>query len=320
MVDSLAKIGKPTKDEEEQAINLQHVPYVPPHTPVQFSDNFEACEKVDAVHKNQQKRPEVDKPLPIDEKEYKKTLDELHKLTDNLEADEMLHELVLKVAADTTTYLRVQQERLHLERGWQKSVQDERFKAFDAHFAKMQTAMSWNKVSQSLTSFGLLASGIASLALGVSTLGVGAAVIGGLLVIDQLLDNVMKTTVASWLARKDTEKQEVWLNRIQIFCALVSTALSFGLNASQAVQIAMKVASTAVTATKGIVDWRVNTHRALIIELDAACRDSEKDIDERIRFMQYVIDAIHQSYDNVHHIDLAKSRVVRELLRPVEAY
>ena len=322
MLENLRKIGKPTKDEEEQMLNVHAIAATQPFVPVRFSDNFEACKfeackQVGSIE-NAQTQPKIDRPRPLDENTQKQGIRDLKNFCEHLEPDDLLHKLILQLAADTTVHLQVNKERLHLERDWQKNEEGERMKAHDAHFAKMQTSMSWNKVSQSLTSFGLVASGIASLAIGATSLGVGAIVVGGLLVADQLLDNVAKTTVATWLARKDDEQKEVWLNRIHLFCALTLTALSFGLKATKAVEIAMKVASTAVTATKGIVDWRVNTHKALVIELDAACRMSQKDIEAQIRSMQQIIDAIHQYHENLHHIDSSRARLISTVLRPIE--
>ena len=219
------------------------------------------------------------------------------------------------LATLNTQSLAVKKESIEKQQGWMFEQERRRENAYDKHFASVGTANSWGRVARSLTSFGLIASGVAGLAAGFGALAVSSVVVGTCFVIDQLLDDKVKKLVASWMARGENERQEVWLDRIHLFCAVTSFALSMGINASQAVQIAMGLSKSLVTGAKGVVDWRVSSHKALIVELDDACRTAQKSLEAMLNELQDISSSIYQFYDNIHHIEEMRKKLQSLMLQ-----
>lgn len=272
-------------------------------------------------------RPQLDQPSRIDLQKLEEGTKELKSIFaddegNTIDVEDLLHKILLEYTAESTERLSTQKQWLELERKWMDNDEKTRSVVLDKHIEGLQSAASWGTVAKSLASFGLIASGMAGLAAttvaGAAVvapgLAIGSIVAGTCLALDQLLDDKAKKLVASWMARGNQERQEIWLDRIHFFCAAVSCALSFGLKADVAVQIALNVSKTAVTATQTIVEYRTSRNKALLIELDAACRIAQKNVENTMNSLQDTCSTIYQYYENIHHIEDNRTKLARLML------
>lgn len=223
--------------------------------------------------------------------------------------EDLIFAALKALATLNTQSLAIKKEAIEKQESWMQREEKRRENAYDKHFASVSSANSWGRVARSMTSFGLIASGVAGLAAGAGAIAVSSVVVGTCFVIDQLLDDKVKKLVASWMARGEKESQEVWLNRIHLFCAVTSFAMSMGIGAGHAAQIAMNLPKSIVTSVKGVVDWRVGSHKALLVELDDACRTAQKSLEAMLNELQDISSSVYQFYDNIHHIEEMRKKL-----------
>lgn len=170
-----------------------------------------------------------------------------------------------------------------------------------------------NKVSRSLASFGLLGSGVAAVAAGQSG-GIPTIVAGILLSIDTLCDDPIKKQIASWLQTANGEDRQTWESRIALFFTITPYVLSFGLQQIQAVQIAIKVTDAAVGALEGGLAYKQDLNHALLIELDAECKESAKHIEQLIHEMHRLIETITHFYESFSQIEKNRKETISFIL------
>lgn len=270
--------------------------------------NATATSESSSISKVGARIPQLDEPGKLSPQDTQKAMNELVDMfTDDegniLDPENLLIIAIQQITSLTTSHLQLKQNIVTNERNFLMAEEARRTSANEAYYASINNSSSVNKVTKALTSFGLMASGVASLAAGFSAVSFGAIVVGGCLLLDQILDDKAKTLVASWIARGDHEIEQKWVERIHIAFAVTSAALSFGLSKDKAIEIGKGIATAAVTGTKGIVDYKLGNHKALMTELEEACRDNQKSFDGLLTELQDLCDAIHQYYDDLHHIE-----------------
>ncbi len=301
-----------------QAVAASGMPTPPPPA----VDSVFSGRKVSSIPSN---HPKLDLPRQLSNQEIQSAASDLESFFkdengNSIDIGDLLHKILLIFTEETTDRLVTQRQWLNLERQWMQDLEEKRTHVFDKHIAGQHTAHSWSTVAKALSSFGLLATGVAGLAAGTATviasgIAIASVVTGACLVLDQLLDDKAKKLVASWIARGDKERQEVWVDRIHFFCGAACCALSLGLNPKTAIEIAMNVSRTALTAGQTITEFRTSRHRALIIELDAACRIQQRELQNKVSELQETCNSIYQYYENIHHIEDMQSRLSRQMLQ-----
>jgi len=274
-------------------------------------------------------KPQLDVPLPMDEKTFELGKAGLTKFVEPLQIeddssttdiDELVHDLLLTLARDSSIYLQAKRDYFNLERKWGESKEIERTAELQNQVDATKTVNTWGKVEQSVASAGLIISGALAVASGGAVgLGIGAIALGAVLLIDQLLDDAVKKTVAKWIARGDREEETAWVNRIQMFAGLSSFALSFGTSPSAAVQVAMDVSKGAVGSIKDVFQWRLAVQKSTVMQLDADTKISQKMVDTLFTEIQEICNEINQFHENLHHIEEKKQKVAHSMLKFADA-
>jgi hypothetical protein len=250
-----------------------------------------------------------------------------HMEVDFGDLDNLLYALFLMTQETSTQYLAAKRSFFDSERTFSDAKEKERANEMQKQLDLSKKVGTWDTVEKSLVSFGLIAAGIAGIAMGAIPLGVAAITVGTLMVVDQLLDDVAKKAVASWLAKGNTEDQQVWVDRIHLFCAATSIALSLGLAAPVAAQYGMTVTAkyaaqfllagsrACATGVKGVYEWLHSNQKALMMELDATCTLAQKSVNRLIFEIQQICNTLYQLYENMHQIESNRDKLSRQMLR-----
>lgn len=269
--------------------------------------------------------PPLDPPKPIDMDTFDKGKKELSQLLSKdlnhefADVDDLVHFMILQVIQGNNSYLAAKRTFFDSERNFSNAKEEERTEAIKKETEAYHTANTWGKVERSLSSVGLVATGIAGIAAGFVTMGASAVAVGSLFAVDQLLDDKLKRVVASWIARDDGESEKNWVQRIDHFCGLVSLGMSlFTASPDAIVQAAMAVTGAVAKTTKGVLDWRLEGQKALVMELDLVCKLSQKSVDTLVMEIQEICTDLYQLHDNIHHIEEQKRKVIHSLLQFAE--
>lgn len=243
------------------------------------------------------------------------------------ELDDLVHGTFLNVQQTTSEYLVAKRSYYTAERSFSEAKDKERTEEFQKQVALSKKVGTWDSVEKSLVSLGLVAAGVAGISMGAVALGITAVAIGTLMIVDQLLDETVKKTVASWMARASNEEQEAWLDRINLATAATSMALSLGLAAPVAMhfgmtvaakyagQLALTTARASASGVKTVYEWMHNNQKALMIELDAVCTLSQKSVSRLIFELQETCRTIMELYENMHRIEQNKDKLWRQMMR-----
>jgi hypothetical protein len=237
--------------------------------------------------------------------------------------DDLVHDLLITLARDSTNYVQAKRQFFDLERKWSDQKEAEKTAELQSQVDSAKTVNTWGRVEQSLASVGLIASGIIGLVAAPTgigaVLGASAIVVGGVLLVEQLLDDAAKKMVASWIAPGNQEEQAVWVNRMQLFCGLGSFALSLGASPSSALQVALNVSKGVVNTTKDVFEYRLSVQRSVVMELDAESRLAQKSVDTLFSEIQEICNTIYQFHENLHHIEEKRQQVAHSMLRFADA-
>lgn len=246
---------------------------------------------------------------------------------DESEIDNLVQALFVITQQTSTEYLAVKREYFTTERLFSDTKEKERTQEIQKQIAISKKVGTWENIEKSLVSFGLIAAGIAGISMGAVPLGIAAVAVGSLMVLDQLLDDVTKKTVAGWMVKGDKETHELWVDRINLFCAATTMALSLGLAAPVAAQyglnvavkygaqLGLTVAKAGAGTTKSVYEWMNNNQKALMIELDAVCTYAQKSVNRLLIEIQEICNTMYQLYENMHRIESNRDKLSRQMLR-----
>ncbi len=246
---------------------------------------------------------------------------------DDSAIDDLVHSLFLITQETSTEYLVAKREFFNAERAFSDTKEKERMEEIQKQIVLSKKVGTWESVEKSLVSFGLIAAGIAGIAMGAVPMGIAAVSVGTLMVVDQLLDDKAKRVVAGWMAKGNKEDEQLWVDRIHLFCAATSMALSLGLAAPVAAQYGMSIATkyaTQLTLTvarasaggvKSVYEWMNSNQKALMIELDAVCTLAQKSVNRLVFEIQESCNTLYQLYENMHRIESNRDKLSRQMLR-----
>ena len=224
------------------------------------------------------------------------------RIDDSTNVDDILHAILLGTQEVFTENLANTRAYFELERKFSEAVDKQRLDVMKDAIAASNKVSTWKTVENSLFAFGLIAAGIAGISMGMAPLGAAAIAFGVLNIVDRLLDNAAKEAVASWIARGDTESEKLWVERINLFCAATAIALSLGISAPAAPTYGLSLAKSAVGGIRTVFEWRQNSHKAFLVEMEAMCAIANKNVDAVITRLQNRTTDIEQLNENIHHI------------------
>ncbi len=273
--------------------------------------------------------PELDMPDDADADDVQVGLKGLGALVkpDESQIDDLVHALFLITQDTSTQYLSAKRDFFTAERAYSDSKEKERSDEMQKQIATSQKVSTWDTVEKSLSSFGLIAGGAVAISMGFVPVGIAAVTVGTLMVVDTLLDDKAKKVVATWMSRGSIEDQQMWVERIQLFCAASSMALSLGLAAPVAAkygmtiatkygaQLALTVGRATAGGVKGVYEWINSNQKALMMELDAICALSQKSINRLMFEIQESCNTLYQLYENMHRIESNRDKLSRLMIK-----
>ena len=333
MVDSIDKETERRNAEIVGAFSMPAASYFSPTAPIiqGKSDTISKASStsISTTHGRARSIPVLDMPKDAGSEVVIEGLKGMEQLLpfDHGAIDDSIHELFLSSQETFSKTLVATRDYFKAVRFESEAVDKERIDEMQKQIAMSKKVGTWDSVEKALVSFGLIAAGIAGITMGIPLLGIAAAAVGTLMVVDQLLDDKAKKAVAGWLAKGDTEAQEMWVNRIHFFCAATSMALSFGLAAPVAVQygmhvttkfgakLALSVAQGAASGVKSVYEWMNSNQKALLMELDVVCTLAQKNLNRLITGIQQMVDTISKLYENMHRIEDNRDKLSRQMLR-----
>lgn len=325
------KITERRQAELLAAIGQPASVYFAPQVSAPIHDTMSKAGAVGSVS-SRTSRPVLDTPKPLELDTFVKGREGMKSLLrpsedmPEMDVDDMLHEMLLSIIQQSSSYLQVKKNFFDTERSFSDTKEKERTDHIKSQVETGKSIGRWDNVEKSLVSFGLIAAGIAGIATGNVPLGVTAIVVGTLLAVDQLMEDRAKIQVASWIARGDQEQERVWLDRIQMFCAATSLGLSLGLGGYGAVklgmgaaqgfiQLGMATAKGITTGVKSVNEWRFNVQRSVSTELDLACTVAQKSVNRVVFDIQEICNTLYQLYENMHQVEEKREQIARLMLR-----
>ena len=316
MIDPIKK----TSESEKLALELLAQANIPlsllPTAQKLFPDSG-SVHKVNPSEKSSS-HPRIEKPEAIDPQSHTKGMGDLRNFLDNTRSiEELLNEVLFHHLAEAPeNYAQVQFTLLKKDREYARKQQEELQNASKSFQENSMKAESWGSATKAISSISLVLTGGITLATAASPVGLGALIVGIALLADQLVDNTVKKNVASWIARGQKESEQAWLYRMEFFCTIASTLLSYGLVQTAAFQIALNVSTTAFNATKSVAERRAMTSRALREELSATSRFAQKNIDKAMDALNDAYELTRHLQQMNHQIDEGRMRLAHTLLRP----
>jgi preprotein translocase subunit SecG len=107
-----------------------------------------------------------------------------------------------------------------------------------------------------------------------------AVIIGGILLLDEILDDAGKKAVASLLTKTNSEDAETWFKRVCIVTSILSCVTSLALGAYTNTPQALKIASTAtgvtLTCAQAGTEWGLNSKKADLTRIDFSWEESTR--------------------------------------------
>ena len=266
--------------------------------------------------------PRLTRPEPLDQETYVQGKEDLKQLLPTNDqnqvvgdVDDLFHQLLLNVINSASGYLQAKRNYFEAERLWNDKMEQKRIEEVDNELAKSKEVSLWEKVEKSLLSFGLIAGGIGGICSGLFALGIPAVALGTLMLIDQILDDKIKKTVASWMARGDAEGKQQWLNRIGLFLTFTSFGLSCGLAGIQALDFAKTFASALASGTKEVLNYQLNLRKAVVVGLDAACRSGQTTVDRLIQQIHEACNTLYQFHENISHVSEQRRKLINSFMQ-----
>ncbi len=253
-------------------------------------------------------RPELDKPRHIDSEGVKNGMEYLEAfMSDDSDAEiDLLTNAIFLIAQDSSKdALDAQRQLLAAVHTYSEAKNRTRLDEMQKQSDLTKKVGFMDTIQKGFSSFGLIGTGLLT-ALAGSTIPGAALVIGGtLFLVDQLLDDKAKKTVATWVARGNKESEEMWVERIHLFCSVTSAGLSLGFapqiaaglgknTASAVANVALGVAQGGAKTIKSSYDSRLKLQRGFMVELDAACNFAQKDFNRVTSSMQLSINTVRE--------------------------
>ncbi len=211
--------------------------------------------------------------------------------------------LLIKEEEKATLILR---DAIFAEKQWQKSLTDLLEKEHVVCHSYEQRNETMHKVSDIVLPLSLFAEGVAAICIsGVGMLPLGAAALGAFLFLDTILDNKVKESVASVLARGDGEETKTWFQRICITTTLTIYGLSFFTPGTQPIQLVINASKVALTCTGACTEKQLNDQKARLLE-------SEKQYENSGRYLKEILGDVDRQVKSVNSLftllsDLQKS-------------
>ncbi len=274
--------------------------------------------------------PELDDPEDADPEEVNVGVNSLRELVERDTTDlvdDQVHALFLLIQDAFTERLAITRDLLVQERTYSDSIEKKRSDEVEKQLTLTKNVSTWTTVEKSLSTIGLIAAGVAGIAAGAVPLGAFAVTLGVLELLDQVMEEKAKKTIALWMAQGNKESQAEWLDRIHLFTAATSMAISFGIAAPIAAQygvavatkygaqLALQVAKTGAGGVKSVYEWMLTNQKALMIELDAFCTLSQKNVNKLFFDLQERSNVIYELYKNMHDIESKRDSLSRQMLR-----
>jgi len=300
--------------EKDLATNNDHVEKLDvqtnAHIAQENSDDFiEPCEqKMVAL-----KAPTIDSPEDVYIDQYDLLSKEERKTIQNLDLDLQFDFLVGRIIERQSSFVQGQRSLFENENAYLKTKHNERLTETTKGIYILGNTNNLNKVESTISSFGLMASGIYSMLHDKKELGLGAFVVGALLAIDTMLDNSMKRTIAQFLAKSTDETEETWLERVQVFTSVSTLVISLGLSQQEAINIGMNVSKSALSFVRGDVERQQGLQKAILIELDAEVEKSERRIDLLMMRVNEIVTTLLEFYENLHQIRSNRHQTISKL-------
>lgn len=221
-------------------------------------------------------------------------------------AGEILKAIAEQEKSATLTWSKV----LQAEQGWRDTLLQEQV----ATEKSKATWQSWNglfkKCAELIVPLCLVAEGATVIFTSGATLPIVAAVsLGGILVLDEILDNTGKRAVASLLSKTNSEDTETWLRRITIVTSVILCAATLAMGFSPSIPNALKVATTAsgvvLTCTQAGTELGLNNKRAQLATLDFSWEESTRRFSDLLNNTKKQIEAANFVFDK--NMELQKS-------------
>ena len=185
--------------------------------------------------------------------------------------DALMVEVLLLLAQQEEKATLILRDAIYAEKQWQKSLSDllEKEHATCLEYEKRNDLV--HKASDIIVPLSLIAEGAipfcAGLCVGTIDLkSLGAMALGGLLLLDTLLDNKAKQAVASVLGRGSEESTKTWFHRICMTTNFAIFGLSFAFSGNGAVGLASNASKTAVSCAEAGTEHFLNNQKAKLIE------------------------------------------------------
>jgi len=218
--------------------------------------------------------------------------------------------LFLLQSANFSQFLEVKKIHLAIEKAFSEKNENARLAQIEKQHKDLENIGMVERINQGLTTFGLVASGVGGLLAGQYVLGTAAVLCGTLFAVDQVLDDVTKKTVISWIYKGAEKDQKFVSEQVSFFCGISSYLLSIGLQGPMVATIAMKITDIILTSVRGGLEHKHNLGQAVFIELNHACDKSRHKIETIINSTQRCMDTVFQFYENLSHVQKRRSKVI----------
>lgn len=186
--------------------------------------------------------------------------------------------LLIKEEEKATLILR---DAICAERQWQRTLSELLEKEHSVCHSYEQKNDAMHKVSDMVLPLSLIAEGMVGIFTGgVGLLPLGAAAFGAFLLLDTVLDNKAKETVASVLARGHDEETKTWFQRICMVTNLTIYGLSVFIPGSQAVSLASNTSRVVLSCAEAGTEKQLHDQKARLVENEKQWEDSGRHLKE----------------------------------------
>lgn len=217
--------------------------------------------------------------------------------------ESIFYDIMMTLLAQSTSFLELQKNLIEGEKEWKETIyrQIEKMNLSldDVHKARNSTSA----ITKLLGPVALLATGAIAIVTGAATLfAAGATVLGGLTLIDSILDDTAKKTVSEWLAKTNNETKEVWLGRLHLFTTMSSLGMSLGLETNQAITIATHVANITLKTIEAGTDLQEKQVQALLTEIEHSLQKSENMLETHIEALKRVNSTLKNFFESLSQV------------------
>ncbi len=248
-------------------------------------------------------------PKPLSEVELSHAVEGLLQQGSPFEA--LVRDIFKKVATLDQEAIQLRALSLEKEQAWRKELLQKLAEEGVSSATKNRQNSFVSKIVHAVESVPLLAAGItaicASTGMGIVALGIAGTAVGGLMILDSVLDDPAKKALADALGKGNTESTQTWLGRISLATGIASLACSIGLTwgsaglLSKGAQFAITAAQSGSQAfaqgTGAFTQWRANTQNALMLELEDELRRSGKKVKDEFATVKQLEKNIKDLFD-----------------------